>query len=36
MGISDIASSLFVSSYSLGAVIGPTIGGAIYDEIHKF
>ena len=35
MGISDIASSLFISSYSLGCILGPTIGGNVYDAINN-
>jgi predicted MFS family arabinose efflux permease len=31
-GISDIAASLFIMSFSLGSLVGPFSGGATYDH----
>lgn len=32
--MSDISSGLFMSAYSLGTFIGPTIGGIIFEEFN--
>ena len=32
--VSDMSSGLFMSAYSLGTFIGPTIGGIIFEEFN--
>lgn len=33
-GISDLASGLFISFYSLGTCVGPSLGGTVYDAFN--